>query len=164
MPDRDDPKSVTRADPASPPDRRTTADKPRGTGTHDPGGVARDGGSRSADAGMVGVNRKGRDRYAESSNPQQDAPMKQQNERDASASDMTDAADIPDQTMRRAGAGAPAVVGQAHKDIERGLIDTDMYGSGNLGSVEDKGRRPDAPVERADDAVRRSGHDVDKPA
>ena len=131
--------------------------------THDPGGVAQEGGSRSADADMVGVNRKGRDRFAGSSKPQPDAPMKQQNERDASPSDMTDAADIPNQTMRRADATSPAVVGQAYKDIKRGLVDTDLYGSGNLGSVEDEGRRPEAPVERADDDIRRSGHDVDDP-
>ena len=121
---------------------------------------ARVGSSATASADVVGVNRRQEVDDAQQAEPAPGAQLKQPNERDESPADQADPANAT-QPLRRAGDGAPPVGQQAYQDVAGGLVDTDLYGSGNLASSEDKGRRPDAPIDRgADDDVRRSGHDV----
>lgn len=120
-----------------------------------------EGASSAAPAAKVGVNRFQHSDSSEQAGPGSPDPLRQPNERDQSPGGQTDAA-APEQAMRRSPPGAPPAVRQAHDDVASGRQDTDLYGSGNLASPDDKGRRPDATVDRADDgdSVRRSGHDV----
>lgn len=122
----------------------------------------REGRSRSAPADRVGTQRFQHSDAADAAEPAPHGePVRTPSERDESPSDQVPVAPTG-QTMRRAEPGAPGVIEQAYEDVERGLQDTDLYGSGNLAGPDDKGRRPDASVDRADgqDPVRRSGHDV----
>lgn len=128
-----------------------------------PADPSREGSSLTTRAESVGAQRFRHSDTSEKAGPQPDGePMRTPAELDESPSDEAPRG-ATGQPLRRAGAGAPGVVEQAFEDVERGLQDTDLYGSGNLASPDDKGRRPDAAVDRADgqDAVRRSGHDVD---
>lgn len=119
------------------------------------------GASRSAPAEAVGVGRQQQSESAEQAGSTPHGPIRLHHERDESPGGQTDAS-APDQAMRRSPAGAPPAIRQAHDDVQEGRQDTDLYGSGNLASPDDKGRRPDASVDRADDRddVRRSGHDI----
>ena len=131
---------------------------------HVPGHVPhpeREGSSLTARDDMMGVNRRQQSESAQRDQPLADAPMRIHNERDETADAQTDE-HAPEQVLRRSRGGEAPVIGQAHDDVARGLQDTDLYGSGNLASPDDKGRRPDAPVDRRDDAsdVLRSGNDV----
>lgn len=122
----------------------------------------REGSSRTAPADRVGAQRPQPSDGPDTTGSTLDGESpRTPAERDESPAEQAPTAPTG-QPMRRAEAGAPGVVEQAHRDVERGLQDTDLYGSGNLASPDDKGRRPDAAVDRADgqDAVRRSGHDV----
>ena len=121
----------------------------------------REGSSLTAPDDMVGVNRRQQSESARRDQPSPDAPMRIHNERDETAGSQTDE-QAPEQVLRRSRGGEVPVIRQAHDDVAHGLQDTDLYGSGNLASPDDKGRRPDASVDRRDDSsdVLRSGNDV----
>ena len=109
----------------------------------------------------AGVARQQQSESAEQAGNTPDQPIRLHHERDESPGRQTDAS-APDQPMRRSAPDSPGAVRQAAADVRNGQQDTDLYGSGNLASPDDKGRRPDAEVDRADgrDEVRRSRHDT----
>ena len=121
-------------------------------------GVADSAAGRNVHAGVA---RQQQSESAEQAGNTPADPIRLHHERDESPGQQTDAT-APDQPMRRSAPDSPGAIRQAAADVRSGQQDTDLYGSGNLASPDDKGRRPDAEVDRADgrDDVRRSRHDT----